>query len=94
MPNQRWRLFLRAEQIETDELFLGEGGHGGHGGHSEAAVTVRKLTGSVIRDVAIARGLRLGLGASLSASFPGRELAETYGGNRLSGMLFVRMRLG
>lgn len=94
VPNQRWRLFLRAEQIETDELFPGEGAHGMHGGHGQDAVTVRKLTGSVIRDVAAARGLRLGLGASLAASFPGRELAASYGGDRLSGMLFVRMRLG
>lgn len=89
VPNPQWRLFLRAEQVASDELLPTPGQISG------PEFTVRKLAAAVIRDVTVAKGVKLGLGAQLSASFVPAGLAASYGGNtRLGGMLFARMRLG
>jgi hypothetical protein len=88
VPNQRWRFVLRAEAVAIDELLPAPGRIDG------PEFDVRRLAGSVIRDFAIGKGLKLGLGAQLSASFVPAGLAAAYGGDRMGGMVFVRLRAG
>ncbi|MEI6486128.1 MAG: hypothetical protein WCO11_07650 [Sphingomonadales bacterium] len=88
VPNQRWRFLLRAEAVSIDELLPLPGRIDG------PEFDVRRVAGSVIRDFAIARGLKLGVGAQMSASFVPAGLAPAYGGDRLGGQLFLRLRAG
>ncbi|WP_425228265.1 hypothetical protein [Sphingomonas sp.] len=86
-PDRRWTVFARAERIDTDELLPARGGvHG-------AAFTVGKASIGAIRDFRVANGPVFGVGALVARSFTPDRLAPSLGGDRTSGMAFVRFRL-
>ncbi|MEA3060853.1 MAG: hypothetical protein QOJ94_634 [Sphingomonadales bacterium] len=76
-----WTLFGRAERIESDELQPG------------SVFTVGKLSVGGVRDFEVAPHAAIGVGASASLSLVPAGLDSTYRGNRLSGILFVRLRI-
>jgi hypothetical protein len=84
----RWTLFGRAERIETDEL-LPEPGEI----HGET-FAVGRISAGAIRDLQLAPGVKLGLGAIAARSFAPAGLRESYGGNRWSGWGFLRLKVG
>ncbi len=87
-PDWRWTVFVRAEQIETDELLPSPGDvHG-------PRYTVGKASVGVIRDFRIAPGLMFGFGGLVARSLTPGGLDPAYGGDRTSGMGFVRLKLG
>ena len=87
-PDWRWMVFARAERIDTDELlFLPGGVHG-------PEFTVGKTSIGAIRDVRVAKGLVFGVGGLVARSFTPGGLDPSYGGDRTSGMGFIRLRLG
>lgn len=87
-PDDRWTVFARAERIDTDELLSSPGvAHG-------PVLTVGKDTVGAIHDLRLARDVRLGLGGLFARSFTPGGLDPAYGGNRSSGMVFVRVKIG
>lgn len=86
-PDGRWTLYGRAERIDTDELLPGPGGiHG-------PAFTVGKVAGGVIRDFVIMKDVKFGIGAQAARSFTPAGLDASYGGDRWSGMGFLRLKI-
>ena len=86
-PDARWTLFARAERIDTDELLPAPGEiHG-------AVFTVGKVSGGAIRDFRVLSHLSVGVGAVASRNFVDSGLDAAYGGDRWSGMGFVRLKL-
>ena len=87
-PDDRWTLFARGERVDTDELLVTPGEvHG-------PVFTVGKASLGAIRDFALIREVKLGLGALVSRSLTPGGLDPAYGGDRTSGMGFVRLKLG
>lgn len=87
-PDWRWTVFARAERIDTDELLPSPGDvHG-------PEFTVGKASIGVIRDFRLAKGLVFGVGGLVARSFTPSSLDPSYGGDRTSGMGFIRLRLG
>lgn len=86
-PDTHWTLYVRAERIDNDELLAVPVGQLGQ------AFTVGKVGLGAIRDFAIARHLKLGLGAQAARNFTG-GLSSPYGGDRWGEMGFVRLKLG
>ncbi len=87
-PDRRWTAFGRAEITENDELLVAPGEvHG-------PAYAVGKASLGVIRDFVIARNVRIGVGGLVARSLTPRGLDPSYGGDRTSGMAFVRLRIG
>ncbi|MES2034974.1 MAG: hypothetical protein V4466_12425 [Pseudomonadota bacterium] len=84
-PDDRWTLFARAEQIDTDELTLG----GGHG----PAYTVRKLSIGAIHDWRLSDSVKVGVGALINAFDIPAPLDSSYG-DPGGGMAFVRLKVG
>lgn len=84
-PDDRWTVFTRAEQIDTDELTLG----GGHG----PVYTVRKLSVGAIHDWRLSDNVKLGVGALINAFDIPSPLAASYGDTG-GGMAFVRLKIG
>lgn len=82
--DDRWTLFTRAEQIDTDEL----SGHG-HG----PVYTVRKLSVGAIHDWRLTDDIKLGVGATINAFDIPDPLAGSYG-DVGGGMAFVRLKIG
>jgi hypothetical protein len=87
-PDARWTVFGRAEVTENNELAAPPGA--AHG----PVYTVGKASVGAIRDWPVATSLRFGVGALAARSFTPGPLDPGYGGDRTSGMLFVRLRLG
>ncbi len=87
-PDDRWTLFARAERVDTDELLAPPGAvHG-------PVYTVGKLSVGAIRDVRLTRAVKVGLGALVARSLTPNGLDPSYGGDRTSGMAFVRVKVG
>ncbi|WP_374944946.1 hypothetical protein [Sphingomonas sp.] len=87
-PDDRWTLFARAERIDTDELLPLPGRvHG-------PAFTVGKASVGAIRDFRVTQGMKVGIGALVARSLTPDGLDPAYGGDRTSGMAFVRLRIG
>ena len=87
-PDWRWTVFARAERIDTDELLPSPGEiHG-------PEFTVGKASIGAIRDFRVAKGLVFGVGGLVARSFTPGGLDPAYGGDRTSGMGFIRFRLG
>ncbi len=87
-PDNRWTLFGRAERVDTDELLPLPGQvHG-------PAFTVGKASVGAIRDWPLTRDVKLGAGALVARSFTPGGLDPAYGGDRTSGMAFVRIKVG
>ncbi len=87
-PNNRWTVFARAERIDTDELLPAPGQvHG-------PEFTVGKASLGAIRDVPLTRDVKVGVGALVARSLTPRGLDPAYGGDRTSGMAFVRVKMG
>ncbi len=86
-PNPRWTFFARAEQIDNDELLPAPGAQQG------PTFTVGKVSGGAIRDFPVAKHLSFGVGALVSRSLTPRGLDPAYGGDRTSGMGFVRLKI-
>ena len=87
-PDWRWTVFARAERIDTDELLPSPGEiHG-------PEFTVGKASIGAIRDFRVTKTLVFGVGGLVARSFTPGGLDPSYGGDRTSGMGFVRLRLG
>ena len=87
-PTAAWTIFGRGEVIESDELLAAPGGvHG-------SVRTVGKASIGAIRDFPLGSDLRLGFGALVARSVTPAALDIAYGGDRTSGMAFVRLKLG
>ncbi len=85
--NDRWTLFGRAEQIETDELVDTHGG--GHG----PVFTVRKASAGVVHDWTLAPNVRLGLGALVAVNRVPSGLEASYGRDPRGTMVFMRLKI-
>ena len=83
-----WTIFGRAERIESDELLAPVGS--AHG----PTYTVGKASLGAIRDFEMAPRVRLGLGALAARSLTPNALDPSYGGDRTSGMAFMRLKIG
>ena len=87
-PDDRWTLFARAERTENDELLpTPSEPHG-------PEFTVGKASVGAIRDFRVAPGLKVGIGGLVARSFTPAGLDPFYGGDRTSGMAFVRLKVG
>ena len=86
--DRRWTVFGRGEVIESDELLAPPGA--AHG----PVYTVGKASLGAIRDFEIAGNIRFGLGALVARSVTPAPLDQAYGGDRTSGMAFVRLKVG
>jgi hypothetical protein len=86
-PNRRWTFFARAERIDNNELLPNPGLQQG------PTFTVGKVSGGAIRDFRVAPHLTFGVGGLVSRSFTPGGLDPAYGGDRTSGMGFVRLKL-
>lgn len=82
----RWTLFARAERTENNELV-------GAAGHHGPAYAVGKTSVGVIRDVAVAPHLTLGVGGLYAVNFIPSGLEAAYGGDPHGVMGFVRLKL-
>jgi hypothetical protein len=87
--DDRWTIFTRAEQIDTDEL----GHHGGGGGGHGPVETVRKLSVGAIHDWRLSDNVKVGVGALVNAFDIPSSLAHDYRGPG-GGMAFVRLKIG
>ncbi len=87
-PDRRWTVFARAERIDTDELAPSPGDIHGPG------FTVGKASVGAIRDFRVGRDFVVGVGGLVARSFTPGGLDGSYGGDRTSGMGFVRFGLG
>lgn len=87
-PDARWTVFGRAEITVTDELLAPPGQT--HG----AEYTVGKASLGAIRDFALTKDVKIGVGALMARSITPRGLDTSYGGDRTSGMAFVRLKIG
>lgn len=83
MPNDAWTVFGRAERVDQDELAHGHGD----------PVTVGKLSVGAIHDWTLRPGVKLGLGALVSAFDIPSPLKASYG-EPSAGMVFVRLKVG
>jgi hypothetical protein len=83
--DDRWQVFTRAEQIDSDEL---GGGHG-HG----PLYTVRKLSLGAIHDWRLSDNVKVGVGALINAFDIPSPLDAAYG-DAGGGMAFVRLKIG
>ena len=86
--NRTWTIFGRGEVIESDELLAPPGST--HG----PVYTVGKASLGAIRDFVLAPKVRIGLGALVARSVTPAPLDPGYGGDRTSGMAFVRLKIG
>lgn len=85
--NGLWTAYGRAERIETDELLPDPGEiHG-------PAFKVGKVSLGLIRDWRVAPSVKIGLGAQAARSITPRGLDASYGGDRTSGMVFLRLKV-
>jgi len=84
-PDDRWTIFTRAEQIDTDELTLGHG----HG----PVYTVRKLSVGAIHDWRLSEDIKLGVGVLVNGFDIPAPLSTGYG-DAGGGMAFVRLKVG
>lgn len=84
-PDDRWTVFTRAEQIDTDELTPG----GGHG----PVYTVRKLSVGVLHDWRLSDNVKLGVGALINGFDVPSPLSASYG-DPGGGMAFIRLKIG
>ena len=82
--DDRWTVFTRAEQIDTDEL----SGHG-HG----PVYTVRKLSVGAVHDWRLSDNVKLGVGALVNGFDIPSPLSASYG-DAGGGMAFVRLKIG
>jgi hypothetical protein len=87
-PDARWTVFARGEIAATDELLPAPGRT--HG----PEYSVGKASIGAIRDFKLTKGVKLGFGAIISRSITPRGLDASYGGDRTSGMAFVRLKIG
>jgi hypothetical protein len=79
-----WTLFGRAERTENNELTAVD-----HG----PAYPVGKASLGLVRDVAVAKHLTVGLGGLYALNFVPDALEDAYGGDPGGAMLFARLRL-
>ena len=84
-PDDRWTVFTRAEQIDTDELTPGHG----HG----PVYTLRKLSVGAIHDWRLSDTLKLGVGVLVNGFDIPAPLSAGYG-DAGGGMAFVRLKVG
>ena len=87
-PDARWTVFARGEVIESDELLAPPGS--AHG----PVFTVGKASVGAVRDFAIAPSVKLGFGGLVARSLTPDALDPAYGGDRTSGMVFARLKVG
>lgn len=87
-PDRRWTLFGRGEMTDSNELLVPAGA--AHG----PVYRVGKVSAGAIRDFAVAQSARVGIGGLVARSFTPPALDSAYGGDRTSGMAFVRLRIG
>jgi hypothetical protein len=86
-PDERWTVFARAEMVDNNELAPPPGNvHG-------PIDTVGKASLGAIRDFAVAAQVKLGIGAQAAYSVTPARLDPLYGGDRLSGMVFLRLKV-
>ena len=82
-----WTLFGRAERTENNELVLVGGDHG-------PTFDVGKVSIGAIKDFALARQVKLGIGALWAFNFVPDAFETLYGGDRNGAMAFVRLKIG
>ncbi len=87
-PDDRWTVFARAERIENDELLPAPGQVKG------PEFTVGKASVGAIRDFRLSPAVKVGIGGLVARSLTPGGLDSAYGGDRTSGMGFVRFKLG
>jgi hypothetical protein len=87
-PDARWTVFGRVEIARTDELLAPVGET--HG----PEFTVGKASLGVIRDFTLVKNVKLGVGGLVARSLTPRGLDPSYGGDRTSGLAFVRLKIG
>lgn len=86
-PSRWWTVFARAERTRTDELLPTPGDvHG-------PVFAVGKASLGAIRDWPLTDRLRFGVGALAARSLTPRGLDPAYGGDRTSGMGFIRLKI-
>jgi hypothetical protein len=82
-----WTLFGRGEITENSELtFDDEGEHG-------PSFRVGKASLGLLKDFAVAKNLKLGVGGLYAFNFVPEELEDAYGGDPQGAMAFVRLKL-
>jgi len=86
-PDSRWTVYGRAERVDNDELLDAPAGT------AAPPFTVGKVALGVVRDFRVVSHLKFGVGAQAARSIVGRDLAAAYGGDRWSGMGFVRLKI-
>jgi hypothetical protein len=87
-PDARWTVFGRAEIAQTDELLPPPGET--HG----PEFTVGKASLGAIRDFALTKNVKLGIGALVARSLTPAGLDRSYGGDQASGTAFIRLKIG
>lgn len=86
-PDERWTVFARAEQVETDELVPGIGhGHG-------PLYRVAKASLGVVHDWQIAPHMQFGVGGLYAVNRVPSALKAAYGDDATGTMLFVRLKI-
>jgi hypothetical protein len=81
-PNDRWTIFARAEQVETDEL------------DHIAVRGVGRISLGAIRDFRLNDHAVLGVGALAQQHFAPDALEPSYDGDPQGAMAFVRLKIG
>jgi hypothetical protein len=83
-----WTLFGRGEMTENNELI----DHHDDGHHGEAS-RVGKISLGLVRDFAVAKNLKIGLGGLYAFNFVPESLENAYGGDPQGAMAFVRLKV-
>jgi len=86
-----WTLFGRGEITENNEL-IGHHDDEEEDHHGEA-FRVGKVSLGLVRDFAVAKNLKLGLGGLYAFNFVPDALEDTYGGDPQGAMAFVRLKV-
>jgi hypothetical protein len=87
---KNWTLFGRGEMTENNELI---DHHDEEIGHHGDAFRVGKVSLGLVRDFAVAKNLKLGLGGLYAFDFVPDQLEELYGGDPRGAMAFVRLKV-
>lgn len=86
-PDDRWTVFARAEMVDNNELAPPPGAvHG-------PIDTVGKASLGIIRDFRLAAQVKFGIGALAAYNAVPARLDALYGGDRLGGMVFLRLKV-
>jgi hypothetical protein len=86
-----WTLFGRGEITENNELVVHDEEE--EEDHHGEAFRVGKVSVGLLREFALAKNLKLGIGGLYAVNFVPDELEDAYGGDPQGAMAFVRLKL-